>query len=499
VRVTLTKTSEQSSWAEATQIARWILAGDLVWITLSFLTAGLLRYGTQWDATSYRATYALLPFLIASWVLWTILFYRMKLDGFQGGWWLPSIASGLFLAVMGQMTLLLAAAYLTRQYVSRLVLASYGLLLFPGFLLVRHVVRRFLRGRHASGEVCRVVIAGSDHIAREIASKIAHHPEMLCQVVGFLFPKDRVDDDALTAGTVDRWRDVSTLEVTDLLDLHQVDELIVALPQPATAELIRLATQCQQRGIGVSLVPQPYDLYLSRPKLLDLDGLPILKLCEPTVAALYLKTKRVLDVGLSAGLLILSLPIILPSALALRILRGRAFLWDIRCGQNFEQFRMLRLNVSRNTAYGTKFEELLDRFSVTELPQLWNVLKGDMSLVGPRPEPPARTRRYTTWEQHRLSVRPGMTGLAQVHGLREQHSSEAKARLDLQYLLSPSLLADVSILLQTIWTLAIRHRSSLEMAEVRTSAFEIRAKPSSTAQFEEEGYPRADRAQSSAD
>jgi FlaA1/EpsC-like NDP-sugar epimerase len=111
----------------------------------------------------------------------------MKLDGSKEVG-LPSVASGLFLAVVGQMSLLLAAAYLTRQYVSRLALAYYGLLLFPGFLLVRHVVRRSLRGRHACGDVCRVVIAGSGHIAREIASKIANHPEMLCRVVGFLFP-----------------------------------------------------------------------------------------------------------------------------------------------------------------------------------------------------------------------------------------------------------------------------------------------------------------------
>jgi len=151
------------------------------------------------------------------------------------------------------------------------------------------------------------VIAGSDHIAREIASKIAHHPEMLCRVVGFLFPEDRVDNSVLTVESLAESHDVSTLEVTDLLDLHEVDELIVALPQPATAELVRLATQCQQRGIGVSLVPQPYDLYLSRPKLLDLDGLPILKLCEPSVPQLFLKSKRALDIALGAILFVPSL------------------------------------------------------------------------------------------------------------------------------------------------------------------------------------------------
>src|SRR5580765_2347891 len=496
MRVGTTRAGARTSIAEAAHMRRWILLGDLAWTTLAFVVASLLRYGVHWDGITYHAIYALLPFLVGSCFAWIVLFYRMRLDGFHGGWWMPSIASGLFLAVFCEMSLLLAAAYVTRQYVSRLALTYYVFLLLPGFLVIRHLARRALRGKHECGEVCRVVIAGSDHIAREIASKIAHHPEMLCRVVGFLFPEDRVDNSVLTVESLAESHDVSTLEVTDLLDLHEVDELIVALPQPATAELVRLATQCQQRGIGVSLVPQPYYLYLSRPKLLDLDGLPILKLCEPSVPQLFLKTKRALDIALGAILFVPSLVVILPSAFVLRVLRGRAFQWDLRCGTNFKQFRMLRLNVRRNAVQETRFERALDLFSVTELPQLWNVLIGDMSLVGPRPEPLSRTRRYTSWEERRLSVRPGMTGLAQVRGLREQHSSEAKARLDLQYLLNPSLATDLSILLQTLFTLATRRRSTAEVVEIRKSGVVPRV--GSIEQMEGEVAPRADRAQSRA-
>jgi lipopolysaccharide/colanic/teichoic acid biosynthesis glycosyltransferase len=99
---------------------------------------------------------------------------------------------------------------------------------------------------------------------------------------------------------------------------------------------------------------------------------------------------------------------------------------------------------------------MLENMSLTELPQLWNVLRGEMSLVGPRPESPDRVTRYSEWQQQRLSIKPGMTGLAQVHGLRDQNSSEEKTRFDLQYILNPSAVADVSILLQTLWTLAVR-------------------------------------------
>jgi lipopolysaccharide/colanic/teichoic acid biosynthesis glycosyltransferase len=99
---------------------------------------------------------------------------------------------------------------------------------------------------------------------------------------------------------------------------------------------------------------------------------------------------------------------------------------------------------------------LLQQLSVTELPQLWNVLRGEMSLVGPRPESPEKVKHYSDWQSQRLKVKPGMTGLAQVHGLRDQHSSEDKTRFDLQYLLERSPFIDVSLLLQTLWTLTMR-------------------------------------------
>ena len=480
---------------ERGHLVRGILAADLVWMTIAFFLAGFLRYGTHWNVNSYRVSHLLLPFLACGWLLWTLLFYQMDLDGFQGGWWLPSIASSLLLGVSGQMALLLAAAYLARQYVSRLALGYYAILLLPGFLLVRHAVRNILRVRHSCGEVSRVVIAGSDHIARELASKISNHPEMLCRVVGFLFPKDRVDDQ-LSPDHSEPWSEVSTLDVTNLLDAEAVDELILALPHPATAELTQLATQCQQRGIRVSLVPQPYDLYLSRPRLLDLDGLPILQLCEPSPSRGFLRAKRAMDIGLGVFLAPTVLAVVLPSALLLRILKRKAFLWDVRCGREAIRFKMLRLNVDRNGKYANRFEAILDRFSITELPQLWNVLKGEMSLVGPRPESPARTCRYTAWEQHRLSVRPGMTGLAQVHGLRDEHLSTEKARLDLQYILNPSLLQDFSLLLQTLWTLMTRPSSPRHVLDLRSSTVDFTPGASSIQPAPEEVSTRVDRAQS---
>jgi len=119
---------------------------------------------------------------------------------------------------------------------------------------------------------------------------------------------------------------------------------------------------------------------------------------------------------------------------------------------------MLRLNVDRPTPQDSGLEHFLERFSITELPQLWNVLRGQMSLVGPRPDPTARLTQYSDWQLRRLKIKPGMTGLAQVHGMRESSSFEQKTRFDLEYVMHPYLLWDISLLLQTIWTVLRRLR-----------------------------------------
>ena len=117
---------------------------------------------------------------------------------------------------------------------------------------------------------------------------------------------------------------------------------------------------------------------------------------------------------------------------------------------------MYRLNSPRLGTGLPAYERVLQKFSITELPQLFNVMRGEMSLVGPRPEGLERARHYTDWHRQRLKATPGMTGLAQVYGLRDRHSSEDKTRYDLQYILRRSLFQDISLLVQTAWTLTVR-------------------------------------------
>jgi lipopolysaccharide/colanic/teichoic acid biosynthesis glycosyltransferase len=451
---------------------QWILAADLLWLAISFLCADVFRYGVHWGDAQERFAHNLLPFLCVAWLLWGLLFSKMSLDGFRGGWHSPAMVSSLFLGVSLLMTLLLAGSYLSRLYVSRLALGYFGILLLLGFIAIRYGARLLLRARHRAGKVGRVIIVGSGQVARELALKIERHPEMLCRVVGFLYPQDGSGNLGLQQNTSRECTTLFTLQVVDLLRSQHVDELILAVPKPSWPELLNLVARCRGQGINVSLVPQPYELYLSKPDLLDLGGLPLLRLRESSTSGIFFHWKRIADLALTAILSSVAIPVLLLAAVALRWTKGRAFRWETRTGQYGRSFAMLRLNVDRHTTDVRGFERFLQQLSITELPQLFNVLRGDMSLVGPRPESPDRARHYSEWEQQRLSVKPGITGLAQVHGLREQHSSEEKTRFDLQYLLKPTPLMDLSLLLQTSWTLAIRmfHRPQVDPVEHLVSA-----------------------------
>ncbi len=435
-----------------------ILLADLAWSAPAFFGAVILRYGIHWSADDRAKISALVPFLAATCIIWTVLSAWTHLDCFRGGWHFPAVVSHIFLAVTGLIVLLLATGYLLQQFVSRLALCSFGFLLFMGFLGIRYGARIVLGAQYRAGAVSRVVIAGSGPVARELATKIARHPEMLCKVVGFLCPQESADEDIELVRASDFAVPLSTIEIAEHLRSQKVNELILALTHPAWPEVLNLAGRCREFGISVSLVPQPYELYLSSPSLVDLDGLPVLRLQEPFSSPILVSLKRLIDLCIGAAASILSIPILLTSATILKLRKGRAFRWDLRCGQHGKVFNMLRLNVDRGVGvvHTSRFERILEKLSITELPQLVNVLRGEMSLVGPRPESPDRVKRYSDWQQERLSVKPGMTGLAQVHGLREQNASEEKTRFDLQYRLNPSPLSDISLLLQTVWTLAMR-------------------------------------------
>jgi len=432
-----------------------ILTADLVWGMLAMPLAYLMRYGWVWGGPADRTALTFVPALMVALLFWSLMSSWVRLDGFRAGWTFPAVVSQLLLAVSALMLALFAMGYLVRQFLSRLALGYFGLLLFLGFLAIRVIARSILGGRYTQALVRNVVIVGNGQLAREMTTKIESHPEMLRKVVGFLSPGEdslQIVPSANRRGAIN----LRTPDIVEVLKSQGVDEVILTVSAPGHPEVVDLTSRCSREGIAVSMVPQPYELYLTKPELSDLDGIPLLQLLATPLLDREPWWKRGFDVVMTLVLLPVCTPPMVFGATFLKLKKGRAFRSEQRCGKFGEEFLMFRLDSPRRANKLPADEALLRKLSITELPQLFNVLRGDMSLVGPRPEGLDRARHYTEWHRQRLKVKPGITGLAQVHGLRDQHSSEDKTPYDLQYILRRSLFQDISLLLQTGWTILVR-------------------------------------------
>jgi len=431
-----------------------VFFSDLLWVVVAATIAYLIRYNI--DALSLlRSSYMLVAGV--GMVLWAFMFLRMRLDGFSDGWDAPRVFSRVTIGVLLLMSLMLSSAFLSKRLYSRLLLCYFCVLLLVGFIAIRCLTRAFIASRSRNRTQQRIVVMGNGTVARELAAKIERHPELMKKVVGFLYSANELPVGSSRSDTPSTaMPPASAIGVIELLKKECVDEIVVAHPRATASEIQKLLRLSRMAGLRVSLVPEGYELYLSKASFLDVEGLPMLCLEERRPQRFALAAKRLADVIIASVLTILVSPIILVGAITLIAAAKRPFKRDLRCGIKGEPFLMWRINIDRNDPELAGVRFWLARLSLTELPQLLNVIVGDMSLVGPRPEPPERVKHYSEWQRQRLNAKPGLTGLAQVHGLREQHASEDKARFDLQYLLHWSPLLDLSLLLQTLWTVAIR-------------------------------------------
>lgn len=432
-----------------------ILLFDLVWMAVALIAAYAFRHSHYWQRVPADPVGAYFGLLSASLLVWAVLFFVLRLDGLHRGWHLPGAISQAIVGSVALAASLLAYAFLTQQYYSRWFLLFFFCIAIAGFAAIRAAVHVFLHSRFRTSASHRVLIIGNPRGTQEIAARIARHPELMLNVVGFLSPSAADGGGSRDTGNL-CVTSVTTLGIRDLLREKSIDEVIVVLPLPQSSEVDKLMADCRKAGIRTSVIPQMSDLYVSRPRFLDVDGLPLIQLAERTPETALRQLQRPWDLLVACAMCIVALPLAAVAASYLYATKGRAFSRELRCGQGGVPFWMYRFNVNRYDPDLNGFERVLAHLSVTELPQLLNVLLGDMALVGPRPESQERVKNYSDWQRQRLLVRPGLTGLAQVHGLREQHSSDEKTRFDMQYIFEWSPIFDLSLILQTVWTLAVR-------------------------------------------
>jgi exopolysaccharide biosynthesis polyprenyl glycosylphosphotransferase len=314
--------------------------------------------------------------------------------------------------------------------------------------------------RSAGFEQCRVIILGSGTMVTQLLKYLSWDPRIT--VVGC------VDDDP-RPGTVVLG---PTAQLPTIVDALSVDEVIVGFSRTHPEEAIH-KLQALNNRVAISIVPRYFELLSWRSAMKDVAGLPLISIAPPSLSLAARITKRTFDVVAASVLLVLGLPMLTAAAIAIKVTSiGPILFRQERVGRDGETFQILKLRTMdtgahahhrrmaeayslsgelfkmRNDPRVTRVGRLLRRLSIDELPQLVNVLHGEMSLVGPRPFIPEESRYMVGASARRFEVRPGITGLWQVSG-RSQLSERELRRLDYLYVASWSLWWDLRILCQT--------------------------------------------------
>lgn len=347
--------------------------------------------------------------------------------------------------------------FLDRDTASRLidVLPFVALAAVAARGVVSFAVRRSNR-LWASPENAIIVGAGSTGVM--LVHHLNAHPEYGISPIGFV---DRVAADGLPLPLLG---DVA--EVEAIVESTGARQLIVAFGVVPEIELVGIIRRCQSLDVNVWVIPRFFELGLNHPQAQEVWGIPLAPLHQRALRGAEWRMKRIFDLVMSAFALVVLAPMLLAVALAVRLSSaGPIFFRQTRVGQRgsaFEvlKFRTMSVNDDSATTWSvddddrvTAVGRVLRRTCLDELPQLINVLRGDMSLVGPRPERPYFVEKFRNQvrfydDRHRVPV--GLTGLAQVHGLRGDTSIDQRAVFDNNYIENWSLSLDIAILLRTV-------------------------------------------------
>jgi exopolysaccharide biosynthesis polyprenyl glycosylphosphotransferase len=442
-------------------------------MVLVALVAVALRTGWGWftqNELNVRDNFWIAgPLMLLGWiaVIATLGGYRERLFG-SG----PEEYKILVSASLVSAGLTGVASYLTKFELSR---SFYGLVYVLGAVTLvaeRHLLRRTIHQARRHGSLRNeVIIAGTPTNIDEIARVLSRESWLGYRVLGALVPKPQLADETPRGtpilGTTDHCLDI----------LHSTDADVIfvaggALDGPD--QMRELVWELEQRNVQVVVAPSVTDVSRERIRVRPIAGLPLVHIDPPRHVLASRRAKRMFDITMTMLILLVLAPTILAIATAVKLYdRGPVFFRQTRTGRDGHEFSCLKFRTMvmdaeeqlrrLKTEQGfdgvlfkmkddprvTKPGRLLRRLSLDELPQLLNVLRGDMSLVGPRPPLPAEVETYDRFIRRRLHVRPGMTGLWQVSG-RSDLTWDESVRLDLYYVDNWSMLQDVAILGKTL-------------------------------------------------
>jgi exopolysaccharide biosynthesis polyprenyl glycosylphosphotransferase len=442
-----------------------LLALDFAGVALALLTALVLKEVLNGPVKLAHAEYATRQFLPFAYLLTALLFARSGLyaqRSLRPG--LTRIVGSLFQVAF----VALIFAVVSGEHFSSFYL-FYGSLAFAIFYVasLRALYERAtLELLRSAGYRRRTLLVGSGPHIADVARALAGVPHTPVELVGFLAP---------SALELDELRGLGTLECLErVLGEERVDEVIIADPSFPQDDAVELVDQCHRRGVRVRIAPSTMEILIHRAEFVPGQSVPLFELAPPVFEGVDFALKRTFDVVGATLLLVVLSPLLLAITLAVRLSsRGPILFRSTRRGIGQRPFACLKFRTMHsdaeqsqadlealNEASGALFKirqdprltpigHVLRRFSLDELPQLVNVLRGEMSLVGPRPLPERDFDMLEDWHRKRYLVLPGLTGLWQVSG-RSELDFDDLVHLDFIYLESWSLALDLTILLKTI-------------------------------------------------
>ena len=443
---------------------------DSIVIAFSWLAAFYIHFKTSLGPSLRHAIPEIDTYLFALIPVWVVFMFSIRLCGLYQPLRGKSLGTEFYkiikVTILSVLILAATTFFYREESFSRFV-AAYFLVLVTTLMVVSHVLVRvvLMEIRKRGFNLRHVLIVGSGVLGQTVAEKINLHSEYGLNIVGFLTSHpEKVGSEINGIRVLGVYS-----EISKVIQKYGIDQLFIALPLNAHDSMEKIIGYLGEETVDIKVVPDFLKFMNLQAGVEELDGLPIVNLTESPLYGWNIAIKRVSDIIFSAILIITSSPLLVLLAIVIKLESiGPVIFRQERVGLDGKAFEMIKFRsmhtdaeeetgpvwASKADNRRTRLGTFLRKTSFDELPQLFNVLVGDMSLVGPRPERPVFVKDFKKSVPKymlRLKMKAGLTGWAQVNGWRGNTSLDKRIEFDLYYIKNWSLLLDLKIILMTFW------------------------------------------------
>lgn len=453
----------------------WMVA-DAILINIAFALAYWIRYDLQLfravDPAHDVPLHVYLPFMALMTILLLVVYRQAGMYHLRRQIsWFAEIYTIINGTATGTIITIVIIFLSQPTFYSRLIVIYAGVLAITLLSMSRLLkVGLLWHLRRKGSATARVLIIGAGEMGRTVMRMVVANPQLGFDVVGFLD-----DDPAKNSTDIGRFKALGSIDTLPQILAHNPpDEVLITIPWQYHRQIMRIIAQCDNHDVRIRVIPDVFQMTLSQMHIEEIGGIPMIGVKEAGISGLNQLMKRTLDLTITSTVLLGFAPIMAFIALLIKLESpGPVLFAQERVGKNGRRFTMYKFRsmvdnaesqraalMDHNEADGPLFKmrddpritrvgKWLRRLSFDELPQLYNVLRGEMSLIGPRPPLPSEVEAYQEWHKRRLEVSPGLTGLWQVSG-RSELTFDEMALLDIYYIENWSLGMDTRILWQTI-------------------------------------------------